>query len=93
MTKQLYTIAGMEALLSNALEHASHGWLAIEKEKTITHAIANCWPPQIKAEAGTAEYHVAAMIENVKRAYDMIRREKDQQDDVMEKVNEVLGRK
>lgn len=93
MSKQLYTIAGMEALLSNALEHASHGWLAIEKERIVTYTIPDCWPPQIKAEVGSAEHHIAAMIENVKRAYDMIRREKDQQEDVMEKVNEALGRK
>lgn len=93
MSKDLYTIAGMEALLSNTLEHASHSWLALEKEKPITYTIPDCWPPQIKAEVGTVEYHVAAMIENIKRAYDMIRREKDQQEDVMQKVNEVLGKK
>lgn len=93
MSKQLYTINGMEALLSNALEHASHGWLAIEKDKPIVYTIPDCWPPQIQAEIGSVEYHVAAMIENVKRAYDMIRKEKGQQEDVLEKVNEALGRK
>lgn len=92
MSKQLYTLSGIEAALDAALEHASHGWHALEKERAITYTVPDAWPPHIKAEIGSAEYHIAAMIAAVKRAYDMVAREKEHEESVMEKVNKALKR-
>jgi len=67
----------IEATLDAALEHATHGWGALEKEITINQLNKGFWPPRVEAEVGSAEYHIAAMIDAVFRAYGIIRTEQD----------------
>jgi len=67
----------MEATLDAALEHASHGWHAFEKETNVNRLNPDSWPPQVGAPVGSAQYHLAAMIGAVHRAYEIIRCEQD----------------
>jgi len=67
----------IEATLDAALEHASHGWNALRKEIDINQINNGMWPPQVEAEVGSTQYHIAAMIDAVFRAYGIIRTEQD----------------
>lgn len=67
----------MEATLDAALEHASFGWTALGRETTVNRTNEGFWPPQVNASAGSAQYHIAAMIDAVYRAYEIIRCEQD----------------
>jgi hypothetical protein len=80
----------IEALLDTALEHASHGWHALEKETSVNRINPDSWPPRVIAPVGSAQYHLAAVIEMAYKAYSEVRREKDHTEDVMEKVNKAL---
>jgi hypothetical protein len=62
----------LEALLDTALEHFSHGWLALEKQGMVTYKDPDVFPPFVSDEVGSASYHFAAVADNVKRAYDII---------------------
>jgi len=59
----------IKGVLDNALEHASHGWNALEKEKEINRIDPDAWPPKIKSMPGTSQYHFAAMISYVYEAF------------------------
>lgn len=101
-------IDSLETLLDSALEHASHGWRALEKgflycptcewfdgiaqEGTQSEKWAVCpqcsslvfrvrvgtladpdqWPPTTEALVGTAPYHIAALIQKVHDAYQLV---------------------
>lgn len=80
----------LEALLDTALEHFTHGWLALEKAGMVDDKIKDIFPPQVKNPVGSAAYHFAAVADNVKRAYEIIRAEQEHTETVMEKVNKVL---
>lgn len=67
----------MEATLDAALEHASHGWSAFERETSVNRLNPDSWPPRVKAPVGSSQYHFAAMVDAVYRAYEIIRREQD----------------
>lgn len=67
----------MEATLDAALEHASHGWHALEREMSVNRLNPQSWPPRVQAPVGSAQYHLAAMIDAVNRAYEIIRCEQD----------------
>lgn len=67
----------IEATLDAALEHASHGWNALGKEIDINQINKGMWPPRVEAEVGSTQYHIAAMIDAVFRAYGIIRTEQD----------------
>ena len=66
------TVNKLEALLDTALEHFSHGWLALEKQDMVTYKDPNVFPPSVSDEVGSASYHFAAVADNVKRAYEII---------------------
>jgi N-acyl-D-aspartate/D-glutamate deacylase len=72
----------MEATLDAALEHASHGWSAFERETKVSRVNPDFWPPEVKAPVGSAQYHFAAMIDAVHRAYQIIRTEQDRMNGV-----------
>lgn len=67
----------LEATLDAALEHASHGWNAMEKDSPIVRIYPDLWPPAVDAPVGSVPYHFAAMIDAVYRAYQIIRTEQD----------------
>ena len=57
-----YSIARLEVLLDSALEHASHGWAAFERETEVNRINPDSWPPRVEAPVGSAQYHLAAVI-------------------------------
>jgi hypothetical protein len=62
-----------EALLDSALEHGSHAWRAIETNNIgAIDATYEGWPPRATSGPGTAAYHLAAMLEYIKQAYDKV---------------------
>jgi hypothetical protein len=81
----------IEALLDSALEHFAHGWVDLEKNNKIEYTIPDAFPPHVNAPVGSAVYHFAAVVSNLKRAYDLVRAEEEHVDMVMEKVNKALG--
>lgn len=81
-----YSIERLESLLDTALEHASHGWHALEKEAEVNRLNPDSWPPQVKAEVGSAQYHLSAMITYIFEAYGAIRGELDHTERVSEMV-------
>lgn len=66
------TVDKLEALLDTALEHFSHGWLALEKQGMVTYKDPDVFPPSVSDEVGSASYHFAAVADTVKRAYEII---------------------
>lgn len=62
----------LEALLDTALEHFSHGWVALEKQGMVTYKNPDVFPPSVSDEVGSASYHFAAVADTVKRAYEII---------------------
>ena len=62
----------LEALLDTALEHFSHGWVALEKQGMVTYKDPDVFPPSVSNEVGSASYHFAAVADTVKRAYEII---------------------
>lgn len=62
----------LEALLDTALEHFSHGWLALEKHGMVTYKDPDVFPPSVSDEVGSASYHFAAVADTVKRAYEIV---------------------
>jgi hypothetical protein len=86
-----FSVNRLETLLDCALEHASHGWTAFEKENQVNRINPESWPPQVEAEVGSAQYHLANTISYVFEAYQLLRKEQEHTETVMEKVNKVLG--
>jgi hypothetical protein len=66
------TVHELEALLDTALEHFSHGWLALEKQGLVTYKDPNVFPPSVLDKVGSASYHFAAVADTVKQAYEII---------------------
>lgn len=66
------TVNKLEALLDTALEHFSHGWLALEKQGMVTYKDPDVFPPSVSDEVGSASYHFAAVADTVKRAYEIV---------------------
>ena len=62
----------IEALLDAALEHFSHGWVALEKQGMVTYKDPDVFPPSVSDKVGSASYHFAAVADTVKRAYEII---------------------
>ena len=89
---QVYSIERLEAILAAALEHASHGWTALEKETPVNRLNPDAWPPQVEAAVGSAQYHLANVIALAFEAYQLVRKEQDHQEEIMRKVNTALGR-
>jgi uncharacterized protein YllA (UPF0747 family) len=81
----------LEALLDSALEHAAHGWTALERETKVHRTNPDSWPPQVEARVGSAEYHLSAMVMYVFAAYGIVSKEMEHTEDVMEKVKRALG--
>ena len=81
----------IDALLDTALEHFTHGWLALEKAGMVDNKVKDCFPPIVNNPVGSAAYHFAAVADTVKRAYELVRAEEEHTDQVMEKVNKALG--
>jgi hypothetical protein len=77
MIPTLENINQIEATMDAALEHASHAWTALERETLVNRENPESWPPRVAASVGTAQYHFAAMIDAVYRAYGNIRAEQD----------------
>lgn len=77
ITQPVYSIESLEVKLDSALEHAAHAWNDLCKLTTVNITDYDMWPPQVKAEPGTAPYHLAAMIRYVKEAYDLIHAEQE----------------
>lgn len=88
-----YSLERLDTLLECALEHASHGWTALEKEANVNRLNPDSWPPQVEAPVGSAQYHLANTIAYLVEVYSLVSKEKDHIDEVMEKVNATLGRK
>lgn len=88
-----YSIKRMEALLDTALEHASHGWHALEQETKVNRLNPESWPPGVKAEVGSAQYHLAAMISYIFEAYESISGEVDHIEQVDSLIEKVLSEK
>lgn len=57
-------------LLANALEHLSHVWAIMKAEEMTSQYDADSWPPVVSSQPGRLDYHVAAVIEYVKKAHD-----------------------
>ena len=55
-------------ILDTALEHASHAWAALSKEGA-KEKDPDSWPPQSLDKVGSANYHVAALIDYVFEVY------------------------
>lgn len=89
---QTYSIERMESILNAALEHASHGWSAFEKETRVNRINPDSWPPQVEAMVGSAQYHLANVIALVFEAYSLVYKEHEHYEEVMKKVNHALGR-
>lgn len=87
-----FSVNRIEALLDSALEHATHGWAAFERETVVNRLNPDSWPPQVEARIGSAQYHFAAVLTYVHEAYSIIRKEQEHTEDVMEKVNKALGK-
>lgn len=64
--------AKCKVLLETALEHFSHGWLALEKANMVTYKDPDVFPPSVSDEVGSASYHFAAVADTVKRVYEII---------------------
>ena len=64
------------ALLDSAMEHGSHAWRALEIASGVTEAEDGAaWPPSTDGfEVGSVGYHLAALLNYVKQAYDRIPR-------------------
>jgi hypothetical protein len=60
----------LEGLLDSALEHGSHAWRALEVAGLAEDTPDGPWPPNTKQPVGSAAYHLAAMLDYIKRAYD-----------------------
>lgn len=58
-------------ILDTALEHSSHAWHALRKSGLahVKDVEKQMWPPQCTDEAGSAPYHLAAMISYVFEVY------------------------
>lgn len=89
---QSYSVERVELILSAALEHASHGWMALEKETNVNRLNPDSWPPQVEAAVGSAQYHLANTIALAFEAYQLVRKEQEHQAEIMKKVNAALGR-
>jgi hypothetical protein len=88
----VFNVNRVETLLDCALEHASHGWMAFEKETEVNRINPESWPPQVEARVGSAQYHLANSIAYIFEAYQLLRKEQEHTETVMEKVNKVLGK-
>lgn len=66
------TVDKLEVLLDTALEHFSHGWVALEKQGMVTYKDPDVFPPSVSDKVGSASYHFAAVADTVKRAYEII---------------------
>ena len=73
------TVNKLEALLDTALEHFTHGWVALEKQGMVTYKDPNVFPPSVSDKVGSASYHFAAVADTVKRAYEIIAAEQSVQ--------------
>lgn len=89
---QKYSVDRLEAILAAALEHASHGWAAFEKETSVNRINPDAWPPVVRAPVGSAQYHLANTIALVFEAYGLIRKEQEHEEEVMKKVQAALKR-
>lgn len=89
---QTYSIERVEMILYAALEHASHGWSAFEKETIVNRLNPDTWPPQVEARVGSAQYHLANVIALVFEAYGLVYKEHEHHEEIMRKVNAALGR-
>ena len=58
-------------ILDTALEHGSHAWNALRKAGLahVRDEERQTWPPQCTDEAGSAAYHMAAVIEYTFEVY------------------------
>ena len=64
----------LKTLLESALEHGSHAWRNAEEE--LGNLSWEGWPPQVPhSESGTLTYHLAAMIDKVYRAWNLVTEE------------------
>lgn len=86
----VYSVDRLEVLLDCALEHASHGWSAFERETKVNRLNPDGWPPLVEAPVGSAQYHLSAMLIYVFEAYGLIAKEKEHAEEIMEKVNQAL---
>ena len=91
--KILYSIKRIESLIDSALEHASHGWNALEKETKVNRVNPDSWPPVVEAPVGSAQYHLATMISYIFEAYNSLSDELDRQKEMIELVNKRLSNK
>lgn len=89
---QNYSIDRMELILAAAMEHAAHGWVAFEKDSHVNRLNPESWPPQVEAPVGSAQYHLANTVALMFEAYQLVRREQEHTEQVMEKVNATLKR-
>lgn len=88
-----YSIERIDTLLECALEHAAHGWTALEKETQVNRLNPDAWPPQVEAPVGSAQYHLANTLAYIFEAYGLVSNEADHIEEVMQKVNEAIGKK
>jgi hypothetical protein len=88
--KVIYSIEALESLLDAALEHASHGWHALERETQVNRINGDGWPPRVEAEVGSAQYHLSIVIVMLYEVYSSTHAEAEKTREVMEKVEEYL---
>lgn len=86
-----FSVKRLEVLLDCAMEHASHGWSAFERETNVNRLNPDGWVPQVEAPVGSAQYHLANVIAYTYEAYSLIRKEQEHQENIMGKVNKALG--
>ncbi len=82
-----YSIDSLEGLLSGALEHASHGWMAFEKETKVTRLNPDSWPPQVEAEVGSAQYHLSIVVTMLYEGFASLREEQERIESLMAQID------
>lgn len=88
--KVKFSIARLESLLASGLEHASHGWSALEKEIPVNRLNPDSWPAIVEAPVGSAQYHLSIVIMTLYEAYISVMEEKEHNDEISKKVEDYL---
>lgn len=85
-----FNVETLETALDGALEHASHGWAALEREIKVNRLNPDSWPPRVEAPVGTAEYHLSIVITSLYEVFQTIRDEAENEREIMDQVNKYL---
>src|SRR5690349_14970981 len=86
-----YSAENIAAVLETALEHASHGWAALERSLPVNRLNPDSWPHHVEAAIGTPQYHLAIVLTALFEVYQSAHKETEHVNAVMDLVRKARG--